>query len=111
MNDSLSPARMYLIQLLLPLADNEGHPFGPVPFEAVKEELTDRFGGVTAHVQAPAHGAWVDDEGERAEDRIVIFEVMTARLDRAWWARYRATLEARFRQDEVMVRAVRAARL
>jgi hypothetical protein len=102
---------MHLVQLLLPLADNAGHPFGQVAFEAVKDELTRAFGGVTAHVQAPAEGAWVDAAGERADDRIVIFEVMTGTLDRAWWADYRATLETRFRQDEVVVRALHAERL
>jgi len=102
---------MHLVQILLPLADNEGRPFGRAAFEKVKEELTEAFGGVTAHVQAPAEGAWVDDTGERTDDRIVIFEVVTEPLDRAWWARYRAALETRFRQDEVMVRATRVERL
>lgn len=102
---------MHLVQLLLPLADNAGRPFGQAAFEAVKGELTQAFGGVTAHVQAPAEGAWMDEHGERADDRIVIFEVMTDALDRGWWADYRATLEARFRQDEVVVRTLHAERL
>jgi len=30
---------------------------------------------------------------------------MVAELDRAWWAAYRAKLEERFAQDELVVRA------
>ena len=45
---------MYLIQLLLPLYDNEKQPFSRSYFEAVRNELTNQFGGVTAFVRSPA---------------------------------------------------------
>jgi hypothetical protein len=35
----------------------------------------------------------------------VLFEVMTERLDEAWWGAYRRDLERRFRQDTVLIRA------
>ncbi|MDB5811159.1 MAG: hypothetical protein JWN94_3281, partial [Betaproteobacteria bacterium] len=38
-------------------------------------------------------------------DEIVIFEVMTAKLKKRWWKKYRAALEREFRQDCIVVRA------
>lgn len=97
---------MHLVQLLLPLRDNEGTPFPRQELDRVRAELTEAFGGVTAYLQSPAEGLWKEDDGRVDRDRVVIFEAMTASLDRAWWGRYRADLEGRFRQDEVVVRAL-----
>ena len=102
---------MYRIQLLLPLYDNEGRAFGREAFAQVREELTERFGGVTAHLRSPAEGAWRDPDGGVDRDDVVILEVMADELDRGWWAQYRAELEERFRQDEVVVRATEMERL
>ena len=97
---------MYLVQILLPVYDNEGHPFEPVDYVQLRSELADRFGGVTAYTRAPARGVWKGDTGETTRDDIVIFEVMTAELDRTWWSGFRKELERRFRQDSVIVRAL-----
>jgi hypothetical protein len=97
---------MYLVQILLPLYDNEGQPFEPAEYVRLRSELADRFGGVTAYTRAPARGVWKDDSGETTRDDIVIFEVMTGDLDEAWWAAFRRELEARFRQDTLIVRAL-----
>ena len=97
---------MYLLQILVPLYDNEGHAFEPREYVRLRSELADRFGGVTAYTRAPARGVWKDDTGETTRDDIVIFEVMTEELDREWWTRFRKDLERRFRQDSVIVRAL-----
>ena len=97
---------MYLVQILLPLYDNEGHAFEPVVFVQLRSELADRFGGVTAYMRAPARGVWKDDTGETTRDDIVIFEVMTEELERGWWTGFRKDLERRFRQESVIVRAL-----
>ena len=47
---------MYLIQILLPLNDNQGRPVARELFRDVGSELTGRFGGLTAHTRAPAEG-------------------------------------------------------
>jgi hypothetical protein len=97
----------YLIQILLPLYDNDGHPFEARDYLELRGELADRFGGVTAYTRAPARGVWKDDAtGETQRDDIVIFEVMTDTLDHAWWAGFRRHLEGRFRQDTLIVRAL-----
>ena len=97
---------MYLVQLLLPLFDNDGHAFEASEYVRLRSELADRFGGVTAYTRAPARGVWKDDSGETTRDDIVIFEVMTADLDQAWWTEFRKHLETRFRQDTLIVRAL-----
>lgn len=97
---------MYLVQLLLPLFDNDGTAFEAGEYVRLRTELADRFGGVTAYTRAPARGVWKDDAGETTRDDIVIFEVMTADLDQAWWTEFRQQLESRFRQDTLIVRAL-----
>ena len=99
---------MYLVQILLPLYDNEGHAFEALDYVQLRSELADRFGGVTAYMRAPARGVWKDDSGETSRDDIVIFEVMTAELDREWWTGFRKHLERRFRQESVIVRALKS---
>ena len=95
---------MHLVQILLPTADNDGHPFPSDWFRDLRQDLTDRFGGVTVYAQAPAEGFWQGGESTSRDD-IVIFEVMCASLDEPWWHNRRARLEAQFRQDLVIVRA------
>jgi hypothetical protein len=95
---------MHLIQILLPLYDNAGNPFGEGLYGKVRRELTERFGGLTAFTRAPAQGLW-KDEDETKRDDIVVFEVMTEELDAGWWRGYRASLEKAFRQDAIVIRA------
>jgi len=97
---------MFLVQILLPLYDNHGEPFAAREYVALRSDLADRFGGVTAYTRAPARGVWKDDAGETTRDDIVVFEVMVDSLDKAWWSTFRTSLEARFRQDHVVVRAL-----
>ena len=96
---------MVLIQLLLPITDNAGRRFDREIFDHVRRELTDRFGGVTAYLQAPASGLW-RSEGETVHDQLVLFEVLAKEFDRSWWGRYRTELEHRFQQDEILIRAM-----
>jgi hypothetical protein len=102
---------MHVIEILLPLRDNEGKHFPRATLDRVRHELTDRFGGVTAHLRAPAAGAWKDEEGDVERDDVVIVEVIDEEMDRAWWDGYRRDLESRFRQDEILIRATACERL
>lgn len=95
---------MHLVQILLPLYDNTGEALPKDLFAAVREELVQRFGGLTAFTRAPAKGLWKDDQGVQRDD-IVIYEVMASQLDRGWWSGYRQSLERRFGQEEIVIRA------
>jgi hypothetical protein len=97
---------VYLIQILLPLRDNQQRPFPRDEFERVRRELAERFGGVTFYARSPAVGVWKDDEGDESRDDVVVAEVMAQHQDREWWRLYRETLERRFRQDQIVVRAL-----
>lgn len=102
---------MYLIQLLLPLYDNTGEALPKALFGDVRDELVQHFGGLTAHARAPVDGLWCEDDDHPVRDDLILYEVMADDLDRVWWQRYRTSLEARFRQDQVMVRAQRIEQL
>ena len=97
---------MNLVQILLPLADNQGQRFGREAYERVRRELADRFGGITSFTRAPAEGVWKEG-GHTSRDDMVVFEVMARDLDRGWWEHYRADLEQRFDQEAIVVRAIR----
>jgi hypothetical protein len=98
---------MHLVQLLLPLFTSAGMRVGDAPFAAVRRELTERFGGVTAYMRAPALGLWTDDNGQVARDEVVMVEVVVDELDPAWWISYREILAARFGQEVVHARALK----
>jgi len=102
---------MLLIQLLLPLYDNDNQPLPKALFNDVRHELIERFGGLTAYTRAPANGLWLEDGEHAVRDKLVIYEVMVPKLDHAWWQDYRSSLEARFRQERIMVRAHRVSLL
>jgi hypothetical protein len=97
---------MNLVQILLPLADNEGRRFGPAAYAHVRAELSERFGGITSFTRAPAEGVWTEG-GHTNRDDIVVFEVMCRDLDRSWWEQYRARLEDRFQQEAIVLRAIK----
>ena len=101
---------MHLVELFLPLKDNNGQRFDTALYEEVRRALTDRFGGMTSFGRTPAHGTFRDG-GSVVHDDIVVYEVMVEQLDRAWWSEYRAKLEKLFAQDEIVVRATPTERL
>ncbi len=95
---------MHLVEIFLPLADAQGRPFDPSHYTSLREELVERFGGLTAHSRAPAQGLW-EDGGKCARDDIVILEVMTDALDRDYWGALRTRLEQAFAQEVILIRA------
>lgn len=102
---------MHLVQLIIPLRDNHGQRISGRLFKQTARELTATFGGVTAYVHSPAVGAWQDGAAPVQIDEVVIFEVMTSWLEKAWWKEYRTVLEDRFGQKEMVLRSLAAERL
>lgn len=103
-------AGMQLIQIILPLYADEGAQLDRALFDEVKAELLRRFGGVTAFTRAPAEGLW-EGQGTVHRDDVLLYEVLADSVDRDWWAVYRLQLEARFRQQEILIRALPAEQL
>jgi len=96
---------MYLIEILLPLRDNEDRPFAASTYKRLRDELSEQYGGVTAFTRAPAEGETKAAHG-KVHDDIVVYEVMTETIDHHWWKLYREGLEKTFQQDEIVVRAI-----
>lgn len=101
---------MHLVELLLPLQDNDGQPFGSEKYDSVRNRLTEHFGGLTAFTRSPGQGTDTE-KGKPVHDEIIVFEVMTETLDVSWWANYRVELEKEFQQDEILIRASAITRL
>jgi hypothetical protein len=97
---------MHLVQLLLPLYSNSGTRFEQKLYTQVRDELVDRFGGITAYTRAPVHGLWQESE-QIVRDDLIIYEIMVEALEEAWWRGYRLVLEERFQQQSLVVRAHR----
>ncbi len=94
------------MQILLPVTDNDGRRFDESLFADVRRELTQRFGGVTAYMRAPATGLWKAPTGHLDRDEVVIVEVMVPTLDRDWWTGYRDELARIFEQQELVIRTM-----
>lgn len=95
---------MHLVQLLLPLYNNSGIQFEQKLYTDVRNELVDRFGGITAYTRAPVHGLWQESE-QLVRDDLIIYEIMVEKLEEEWWRGYREILENRFQQLSLVVRA------
>jgi hypothetical protein len=102
---------VHLVQLLIPLQDDDGQPYPRRHYDGLARRLTEQFGGVTAYARAPATGLWEAPSGQKVRDEIVVYEVMVETLDAAWWAATRQGLEALFGQRELVIRALAIERL
>ncbi|MGV8839139.1 MAG: hypothetical protein ACWA6X_02425 [Bauldia sp.] len=91
---------MHLVQLLLPLDADQ------TEVSQIRAELMERFGGLTVYSRTPAEGVWDDGGGKPVRDDIVVVEVMAAIWDPVWWRSYRARLERRLGEEEIVIRAL-----
>ncbi len=96
---------MHVVQILLPTHDNNREPLPREEYVRVREELTEKFRGLTVYTRAPAEGLWRSSDTYTSRDDIMIFEVMVNELDPGWWRDFRHDLERRFRQDVIVIRA------
>jgi len=96
---------MVLIQLLLPTS-GAANVDGLAPLAETRQELAERFNGLTAYLRSPAQGWWTAPDGHAEQDDVVMVEVVTDTFDRAWWRTYAATLAQRFCQEHIHVRAL-----
>ena len=106
----MQSVRMHLVQLLLPLFDNDGQTFPDSTMRGIREELAARFGGFTAFSRTPAEGVW-SKQGSNVRDDIILVEVMVEELDVTWWRHFREELEQRLRQQSLVVRVFSVTRL
>lgn len=102
---------MLLIQILLPLYDNRGRRISRALLRRTTKALANEYGGVTAYSRAPAEGLWKKGAGKIDRDDVIVCEIMVRSANRKAWAARRTQLETAFRQQEVVIRALRFSRL
>lgn len=91
--------------MLLPTRSSAGSALPDELILRTRQELVDRFGGLTAYMRAPASGVWTSPEGHVEADSVVLIEVLSDAFDRSWWRAYADTLKRRFDQESIHVRA------
>ena len=97
---------MQLVQIFLPLYDNNEQLFAKSLYDDLRNKLKDRFGGITFYRNTPAEGLWKDETGKTNYDELIIAEVMVKDLDKEWWKQFKRNLTQIFRQDEILIRCV-----
>jgi hypothetical protein len=102
---------VHLVQILLPVYGNDGEELLRDAYERIRDDLVQRFGGLTAFTQAPAEGLWTPGGDQTHHDDIVLIEVMVDELDAAWWSAYREKLQKDLKQQSLVVRALPMSRL
>lgn len=94
---------MHLVEILLPLRNKNGEDFPAEYYEDLAQHLTQKFGGVTSFLRAPAEGRWHGGGATQTED-IAVMEVMTRSFDREWWTALKHELTGKFVQEELIIR-------
>lgn len=95
---------MQLIEIFLPVYDDNGIELPSPLYARTCDELVARFGGVTAHARSPASALRFSSEGEALHDDVIVYEVIAEHVERRWWSEYRKTLQDRFAHRALMVR-------
>jgi hypothetical protein len=95
---------MHIIQILLPLQDNNGDSYPTDYYTQLAAELTDKYGGLTAYTRSPATGLWKEAPNKTVKDDIVIFEVMAENFNEGVLKLLKEGLEKKFAQREILIR-------
>jgi len=96
---------MQLIQILLPVIEKENEDFPGHLYADIRNELTEKFGGITTYTRSPATGLWKEAADKTVKDEIIIYEIMTRDIDKDWWQNYKQMLEKKFQQEEIIIRS------
>jgi hypothetical protein len=88
-------------EILLPLKFNDGTPVGDEALSRTREDLLERFDGLTVHPRSLL-GIW-QHEGQRFEDELarLTVDVEDTEENRLFFATFKATLLERFQQIEI----------
>lgn len=95
---------MYLMQIFVPYGNSADGALREEPYMNLKQELTDRFGGVTVYSRAPVKGIWKPAPGQQEADDMIIYEVLLGKPDMSYWSSLKSRLEYIFQQQEILMR-------
>src|SRR5438045_2446338 len=90
-------------EILLPLILNDGMPIKPELYDLTRDELLERFGGLT-HSPQPRSGYWKDKD-QRYQDELLLYiiDVDDTEENREFFTFYKPTLLERFQQIEIYI--------
>jgi len=97
---------MQLVQIFLPLYDNNKQEFDRSLYDDLRTLLKDQFGGVTFYRNTPTEGLWKDETGKTNFDELIIVEVMITEVHKEWWQQFSQRLEQVFDQEEILIRSI-----
>lgn len=98
-----SMQNLRMIQIYLPLYDPDGKAFPQRYYEKIKEELNEKFGGLTMYTRSPAEGLWKEDQQKTVKDDLLILEVIASELEQDFWRQYKHNLKKIFKQEELLI--------
>ena len=89
--------------LFVPLYYNDGRQIEPQKFQALQQQLLEKFGGLTFFPQ-PNQGLWTM-AGITYRDEIVIYRVITpdAQEARRFWSDFKEWLKQELQQEEILI--------
>lgn len=96
---------MQLVQIFLPLYDNNKQLFQESAYNGVRNRLKEQFGGVSFYRNTPVEGLWKDESGKTNYDELIIAEIMIHDLNKEWWKQFKQDLEQVFKQEEILIRS------
>ncbi|WP_449437091.1 hypothetical protein [Pedobacter steynii] len=94
-----------LVELFLPLRDDDGEVFPEKLYAGIREELMAKFGGLTEYSRSPVKGFWKPDQGKEEKDELLVFEVMCAEIEPEFWDKLKLRLLKIFKQDSLVIRS------
>lgn len=95
-----------LFEIFLPLKNDKGKPFPKRHFDSLREMLVEKFGGVTLYHRSPVTGVWDNPKTTKKEkDELIIYEVMAASGNEAFWEQLKQDLENKFKQVKIIIRS------
>jgi hypothetical protein len=97
---------MQLVQIFLPLYNNNKQEFDRPLYDDLRTLLKDQFGGVTFYRSAPVEGLWRDENGTTNYDELIIAEVMLVDVNKEWWQQFKQLLKQIFSQEEILIRSI-----
>jgi inorganic pyrophosphatase len=95
-----------LIQLFLPTIAKNGKPFPRSYYDTVREQLTDKFNGVSMYFNSKVSGVWKDEDAKLVKDELMVFEVMSDAITLDFWKSYQRSLQKQFKQESILIRCM-----
>jgi len=100
-----------LIQLLLPLQDENGEVFPAARYAKVHKQLIEKFGGLTLYQRNPAEGYWKNGSSKTIKEPMLVHEVLSGAIEEDFWKQLKSSLMKEFRQQDIQITCSRISKI